>query len=229
MSQAAAASFPSDETLRIASLLAFGGGYLEAYTWIVHNVFANAQTANLVFLWVYITGAEWAKALHYVPPLVAFTLGVIMASWLRWVAPQRASRISSLIEIVFLFIVAILHNRLPELAGTLGISFVAALQTASFPKVEGWNYSSVMATSNFRYTIEGLFTAFAGSAEARAFRRPYVFGMMCIAFGAGAAVGAFVTEEVTRAYSLAVPVALLMIVLLLCERKAVAARSAPPA
>jgi uncharacterized membrane protein YoaK (UPF0700 family) len=72
-----------------------------------------------------------------------------------------------------------------------------------------------MATSNFRYAIEGLFAAFAGSREARPFRQPYVFGAMCIAFGAGAAIGAIMTE-MTRAYSLTVPVALLVIVLWLC-------------
>ena len=151
------------------------------------------------------TGGEWGKALHYVPPLFAFVLGVIMASWLRKFAPDNAPEISVGTEIVFLFIIAILHNRLPVVAGTLGLSFVAAFQTASFPKVEGWGYSSVMATSNFRYTIEGLFAAFAGSSEARPFRRPYVFGAMCIAFGVGAAIGAVMTE-VTRAYSLAIPV-----------------------
>jgi uncharacterized membrane protein YoaK (UPF0700 family) len=52
---AAAAPFPRDEALQTAGLLAFAGGYLEAYTWIVHHVFANAQSANLVFLWVYVT------------------------------------------------------------------------------------------------------------------------------------------------------------------------------
>jgi hypothetical protein len=35
-------------------------------------------------------------------------------------------------EIVFLFVVAILHNPLPDIAGTLGISLVAALQMVSF-------------------------------------------------------------------------------------------------
>jgi hypothetical protein len=54
---------------------------------IVHRAFANAQTANLVFLWVYMTGGQWGKALHYVPPLFAFALGVIMASCLRKYAP----------------------------------------------------------------------------------------------------------------------------------------------
>jgi uncharacterized membrane protein YoaK (UPF0700 family) len=221
--QAAAASLPREEALLIASLLALTGGYLDAYTWIVHRAFANAQTANLVFLWVYVTGGEWGKALHYVPALLAFVIGVITASCVRKFAPQKAPEISILTEIVFLFIVGILHNRLPAVAGTLGLSFVAAFQTASFPKVEGWSYSSVMATSNFRYTIEGLFAAFAGSPEARPFRRPYVFGAMCIAFGMGAAIGAVMTE-VTRAYSLAIPVTLLVIVLSLCEQNLMAAR-----
>ncbi len=121
--QAAAASFPREEALLIASLLALTGGYLDAYTWIVHRVFANAQTANLVFLWVYLIGGEWAKALHYVPALLAFVIGVITASWLRKSAPQKAPEISVLTEIVFLFVIAILPNRLPQVAGTLGLSF----------------------------------------------------------------------------------------------------------
>ncbi len=224
MPQGAAASFPPDEALQIAGLLAFVGGYLEAYTWMVHHVFANAQSANLVFLWVYLTSGEWETAVRYVPPLLAFIVGVTLACWLRWAAPTRATRISTLIEIVFLFIVAILHNRLPNVAGTLGLSLVAAFQTVSFPRVEGLSYNSVMVTSNFRQTIEGLFAAFAKSAGPRPFRRPYLFGAMCIAFGAGAAIGAFATE-ITRNYSLAVPVTLLVIVLLLCEQRPIAAKA----
>ena len=224
MQEAAAVSVPRDETLQIASMLAFIGGYLEAYTWIVHRVFANAQGANLVFLCVYATGGEWERAVRYIPPLLAFVVGVVLAGWLRRALPQEAARLSNLIEIVFLFFVAIVHNRLPELAGTLGLSLVAAFQTVSFPRVEGWSYNSAMVTSNFRQAIEGMFAAFAGSTEPRSFRRSYVFGMMCIAFGLGAAAGAFATE-LRRAYSLAIPVLLLVIVLLLCEQKHVRARA----
>ena len=57
----AAVSFPREEALLIACLLALTGGYLDAYTWIVHRAFANAQTANLVFLWVYVTGGNGAR------------------------------------------------------------------------------------------------------------------------------------------------------------------------
>ena len=126
------------------------------------------------------TGAEWETAVRYVPPLLAFVVGVVLACWLRR---------------------------------------VAAFQMVSFPRVEGWTDNSVMVTSNFRRTVEGLFAAFAGSGEARSFRRPYVFGTMCAAFGGGAATGALVTE-MTRAYSLAIPVVLLVIVLLRCEPEA---------
>jgi uncharacterized membrane protein YoaK (UPF0700 family) len=212
-----------EESLPVAVLLAGAGGFLEAYTWIFHRVFANAQTANLIFLWVYATAAEWAKALHYVPSLMAFMLGVVMASFLRRYAGDRAGPISILIEIVFLVVVAILHNRLPNIAGTWGISFVAAMQTSSFPKVEKWSYSSVMATSNFRQSIEGLFGALSGSKESQPFRRPYVFAILCIAFGVGAALGAYATTH-HPALALAVPVTSLAVALLLCERKA-AARS----
>jgi uncharacterized membrane protein YoaK (UPF0700 family) len=214
--QNTAVTFPKEEALLTACLLALAGGYLEAYTWIVHRVFANAQTANLVFLWVNVVEGDWKDAQRFVLPVLAFGAGVILACGLRWAAPERAGRISIIVEIVFLFIVAILHNRLPDRAGTLGISLVAAFQTVSFPRVEGLNYSSVMATNNFRQTVESLFVAFAGGRDPRLFRRPYVFGTMCVAFGGGAVIGAIVTE-MTRAYSLAVPVALLVVVLLRCE------------
>lgn len=226
--QAAITSFPREEALQIAGLLAFTGGYLEAYTWIVHHVFANAQSANLVFLWVYVTGGEWERAVRYVPPLLAFTIGVIMACGLRRFTPKQAARISVLVEILFLFIVAVLHNRLPGVAGTLGLSLVAAFQTVSFPRVEGLSYNSAMVTSNFRQTIEGLFAAFAGGTELKPFRRPYLFGAVCIAFGLGAAVGAFVTE-MTRSYSLVTPVMLLVLVLVHCELDVRDAERAPAA
>ena len=80
-----------------------------------------------------------------------------------------------------------------------GGAFVAAFQTASFLS-EGWSHSSVVATSNFRYLSPAL--------------RVW---SMCIAFGMGAAGGAVMTE-VMRARSRAVPVALLVLVLLLCAK-----------
>jgi len=67
-----------------------------------------------------------------------------------------------------------------------------------------------------RDLIEGLFAAFAGNAGAR--RRSYAYGAVCIAFRLGAAIGAFATKA-TRAFSLRVPVTLLLFVPLFCARE----------
>jgi len=207
-----------EESLTVAALLALAGGYLDAHSWITHQVFANAQTANMLFLWIHAMAGEWARALHYVPSLTAFVLGVIMACWLRRSVGANAGPISLLVEIAFLVLVAILHNRLPGVAGTLGISFVAAMQAASFPRVQAWNYSSVMATTNLRQTIEGLFIAVAGSTDSHPFRRPTVFATVLAAFGVGAATGAYVTVQLPE-LTLGIPVTLLLIALLRCEQR----------
>jgi uncharacterized membrane protein YoaK (UPF0700 family) len=205
-----------DETVQVALLLAFAGGYIDAYTWIIHGVMANAQTANLVLLWVYGTAGEWEQALRFVPPMLAFALGTVMAAWLRRVAGDRASAISTLIEIVLLVTVGILHNRLPNLAGTLGISFVAAMQASIFTRVEGRGYSSVMITGNLRQAIEGLFAAASLRGEAGMLRRSGIFAAVCVAFGMGAAVGAYSTKVIPD-LALGLPVVALLIVLLRCE------------
>jgi len=211
-----AASRPTrrDETVQVSLLLAFAGGYLDAYTWIIHGVMANAQTANLVLLWVHGTVGEWERAVHFIPPIAAFTVGVVIAAWLRRATGDRASAISTLIEIVLLIAVGILHNRLPDLAGTLGISFVAAMQMAIFTKVEGVAYSSVMVTGNLRQVIEGLFTVISG--QSGSLRHSGIFGALCVAFGVGAAVGAYATKGIPD-LALSLPVMALLIVLFRCE------------
>ncbi|MET3968337.1 YoaK family protein [Bradyrhizobium barranii] len=221
MDIAAASSIRRDETVQIALLLAFAGGYLDAYTWIIHGVMANAQTANLVLLWVYGSIGNWPEALHFVPPILAFAVGIVVAAWLRRATGDRASAISTLIEILLLIAIGILHNRLPDLAGTLGISFVAAMQTAVFTKVEGVAYSSVMITGNMRHAIESVFAAVSGGGS---FRRPGIFAALCGTFGFGAAVGAFATKQIPN-LALGVPVIALLIVLLGCEANRAEART----
>jgi uncharacterized membrane protein YoaK (UPF0700 family) len=203
-----------DETVQVSLLLAFAGGYLDAYAWIIHGVMANAQTANPVLLWVYGTTGEWIRALHFVPPIAAFMLGVVIAAWLCRATGGRANAIGTLVEILLLVAVGILHNRLPDLAGTLGISFVAAMQTAIFTKVEAVTYSSVMITGNLRQLIEGLFAVVSG--QFCSLCRPGIFAALCVAFGIGAAVGAYATKGIPD-LALGLPVVALLIVLFRCE------------
>ncbi|MCG2626544.1 DUF1275 domain-containing protein [Bradyrhizobium sp. WYCCWR 13023] len=212
----AAGAIRRDETVEIVLLLAFAGGYIDAYTWIIHGVMANAQTANVIFLWVYAMAGNWTKALHFVPPILAFTAGIVIAAWLRRVAGERASALSVLVEIVFLIVIGILHNRMPDIAGTLGISMVAAMQSAIFIKVEGVACSTVMITGNMRQTVENIFAVAYGGAPLGTLRRSAIFFALCAVFGCGAAAGAFATETIPN-LALGIPVVALLIVLLRCE------------
>ena len=212
----AAGATQRNETLEIVLLLAFAGGFIDAYAWTLHGVLANAQTANLIFLWVHAMSGNWAKALHFVPPILSFAGGIVIAAWLRRAAGGRASAISILVEIVLLIGIGFLHNRMPDVAGTLGLSLVAAMQAGVFTKVEGEACSTVMITGNMRQAIENIFTAVAGGAPAGTLRRSGIFAALCAAFGFGGAAGAFTTEALPR-LALVIPVLALLTVLLRCE------------
>ncbi|MHC2619353.1 uncharacterized membrane protein YoaK (UPF0700 family) [Bradyrhizobium huanghuaihaiense] len=212
----AAGAIRRDETVEIVMLLAFAGGYIDAYTWIIHGVMANAQTANVILLWVYAMAGDWMQALHFAPPILAFTVGIVIAAWLRRAAGDRASALTILVEIVFLITIGILHNRLPNLAGTLGISVVAAMQAAMFVKVEGSVCSTVMITGNMRQSVETIFAVIYGGAPLGTLRKSVIFFALCAVFGCGAAAGAFATK-VFPDLALGIPVVALLIVLLRCE------------
>jgi uncharacterized membrane protein YoaK (UPF0700 family) len=207
----------SEEGLLVALVLGFAGGYIDAYTWISHGVLANAQTANLVFLWVNAAAGQWQEAFHFAPSLFAFFVGVVIASWLRRGGRARAGQLSLIIEVAMLILVGVLHNRVPEVAGTLGISMVAAMQTSIFTRVEGSVYSSVMITGNLRQAIEGAFALVAGDQQIGLLRKSCIYMGVCAMFGTGAAAGAFLTERVPT-LTLMVPIAALLLVLLLCAR-----------
>ena len=212
----AAGAIRRDETVEIVLLLAFAGGFIDAYTWIIHGVLANAQTANLIFLWAYGMAGNWARASHFVPPILAFAVGIVIAAWLRRVAGGRAAAISTVIEIVLLIVIGVLHNRLPDLAGTLGISVVAAMQSAMFARVEGTVCSTVMITGNMRQAIENIFSVVYGGAPLGTLRKSGIFFALCAVFGFGAAAGAFATKNIPD-LALCLPVVALLIVLLRCE------------
>jgi uncharacterized membrane protein YoaK (UPF0700 family) len=100
------------------------------------------------------------------------------------------------VQIALLVTIGAPHNRLRDLAGTLGISFVAAMQTVAFTK--------------------GVLMALSGGGPRGPLRRSGIFAALCFAFGVGAAVGAFATKVIPD-LMLGIPVAALLIILLRCE------------
>ena len=70
--------YQRSESFRAAAVLALAGGFLDAYTYLCRGqVFANAQTGNMVLLAVRLAEGNWGKAFHYLMPILAF-------AWVCW-------------------------------------------------------------------------------------------------------------------------------------------------
>lgn len=68
----------------LAVFLTLAGGFQDAYSYNCRGqVFANAQTGNIVLLGQNLATGHPGRALHYLLPLLAFVLGVYLAELVR--------------------------------------------------------------------------------------------------------------------------------------------------
>ena len=68
------------DTFRAAIFVILSGGFQDAYTYICRGqVFANAQTGNIVLLSAALLRGEWSVCLKYLIPITAFILGTMAA------------------------------------------------------------------------------------------------------------------------------------------------------
>ena len=91
------------------------------------------------------------------------------------------------------------------------------MQTASFVKVEGRSYSSVMVTGNLRYSVETFFAGCIEKHDPAALRQSRILVIVCVTFALGAALGAILTNTI-GSRALLVPIVLLFAALVLCTR-----------
>ena len=128
-----------------AAFVVLSGGLQDAYTYNCRGeVFANAQTGNIVLMGTNLFKGEWASCLRYLVPLLAFLSGIFIAESIH------------LIEIVLLFVVGFFPEQFNAEANAL-VSFVCALQVQTFHKVRGHVYASTMCIGNMRSGMETLY------------------------------------------------------------------------
>jgi uncharacterized membrane protein YoaK (UPF0700 family) len=205
------------ESLRVAALLTFAGGFLDAFTFVGHGrVFANAMTGNVVLLGISAADGDWITARHRALPIVAFLAGVFAAHLIRvrndGQHPARAGRYALLLELVLLTVVAFLPRDFPDSPIVLGIAFVAALQSTVFSRLRGMVYNSTMTTGNLRRSAELLYAGVLPRRDAATLRQAGLFAAICGCFLLGAVAGGLATP-VLRNAAVVVPIAALVLVL----------------
>ena len=186
------------ESLPVGILLAISGGLMDAYSYLYRGqVFANAQTGNVLLFSVHLSKGEWEEALHYAFPIAAFLCGVALACFLCYFGRRfirlHWQQICVLLEAAVLFWVA----RMPQSANLLAnslISLTCGIQVEAFRKIEDANVATTMCIGNLRSAMHsaitcGLVGNFADKHTA------YISSVIVIAFASGAVMGSILIRH----------------------------------
>jgi uncharacterized membrane protein YoaK (UPF0700 family) len=181
-------------SLWFALLLTLTNGFLDAHTYIARGgVFANVQTANVIFGAIDTSKRHWTLALAHVWPLLAFIAGVALASHIK---SGRAERLvarplvwTMAIQAVALAIIGFVPASVPHSYVTVPISFLAAVQIGLFRNIGELVYLPVATTGNLMRFVEAGYDGIVENhAESR--RSFGVYGTLILAFASGALIGA---------------------------------------
>jgi uncharacterized membrane protein YoaK (UPF0700 family) len=181
-------------SLWFALLLTLANGFLDAHTYLVRGgVFANVQTANVIFFAIDTSERKFTAALAHVWPLLAFIAGVILASHIK---SGRVERMvprplvwTMAIQAVALAVIGFVPASVPHSYVTVPISFLAAMQIGLFRNIGDLVYLPVATTGNLMRCVEAGYDGFVEkhAASRRAFG---VYGALILVFAAGALIGA---------------------------------------
>lgn len=149
------------ETVRLGLLLALSGGLMDAYSYLFRGeVFANAQTGNILLFSVNLSQGNWGVVKEYGCPVLAFGAGIALAFLIRQHFQRRNIRlhwrqIGVLIEIGVLIFVAFQPQTRNLLANSL-TSLACGFQVEAFRKIHGNSIATTMCIGNFRAGLHAL-------------------------------------------------------------------------
>lgn len=180
------------EALILNLFLAFSGGFQDAYTYVVRdNVFANAQTGNIVLMSTYLLEGSVKKGLMYLFPLCSFMAGIFIADnvdyYLKHAKKLHWRQMILIAEIIILLISGFIPLQLNMLCNCL-ISFSCALQVQAFKTLHGNAYASTMCIGNIRSGVTA-FSSFLRSHNKKDLKKAFDYLIVITVFGIGAGVG----------------------------------------
>lgn len=187
----------ASESIILAVLLAFVGGFLDAYTYVCRDqVFANAQTGNIVKLGMAFANGQFLTMIRYLIPMIAFCLGVILTLKIRehnqTIHPIHWRQLVLMIEMLLLFLVGWIPLGKGNVLANILVSLICAMQAECFRKVLGKPFSSTMCTGNLRSGTEHLYAAIT-TKNPQEWKKCCDYGWILFLFISGSASGVWLT------------------------------------
>lgn len=149
-----------NESYAVGICLALIGGFLDAYTFILHDeVFANAQTGNMVLFAIYlIRGRE--DCLKYLGQIASFFFGVIVTNFIKHLMHPKTYVKFTLMIATFEFVILLVIGFLPLTFSPtwicVFIAWVSGFQVAAFRKMGNLGVTTTMCTGNLKYCADNL-------------------------------------------------------------------------
>lgn len=140
------------ESVEVAIFLALSGGLMDAYSYLLRGeVFANAQTGNMLLLGVHASQGNWEMCLKYAFPISFFTFGIFLSDLFRKKGNFKLHwrQNAVIFEILLLICVAFIPENMNALANAM-TSFACGIQVQSFKKLCGIDFSTTMCIGNLR-------------------------------------------------------------------------------
>ena len=186
------------ESMILGVVLTLAGGFQDAYSYNCRGqVFANAQTGNIVLLGQNIASGNFQNALHYLFPLLAFLAGVYLSEWVRELCKSFQKlhwrQIVLAFEIVMLAIAGLRPQSLNVVSNVL-MSFACAMQVDSFRKFRGIPCATTMCIGNMRSGTE-LLCRYHITKDPELKRKSLHYYFIILVFAIGAAIGAVASQK----------------------------------
>lgn len=146
------------ESIRLGIILALSGGFMDAYSYIQRGqVFANAQTGNMLLFGVNLSEGHYQAMLSYLFPVLAFAAGIALADTVRVREANLLHwrQIAVLAEALILIVVSFIPTTMNLPANAL-TSFACGIQVESFRKIHGRGIATTMCIGNLRSGTENL-------------------------------------------------------------------------
>ncbi|MBQ3599889.1 MAG: DUF1275 domain-containing protein [Lachnospiraceae bacterium] len=188
----------ASESIKLGIVLAVAGGFMDAYSYICRGqVFANAQTGNMLLLGINIAERNWKNACYYLCPVLAFTLGIMLADFIRMRAKDGTwfhwRQIAIFFEALVLAGVCFIPQRMNLLANSL-ISLGCGIQVESFRKIYGNAIATTMCIGNLRSATQH-FCDFIGKKKKESIKKCLLYLGIIFAFIVGAIIGNIAIEK----------------------------------
>ena len=208
-----------EKSLYVFLSFAFVGGFLEAYTFLLHGgVFCNAQTGNLVLLVLRLAQGNFSEAWHYLFSLLAYLTGILASAALPVLFKKlRLPLFTTAVEMCAFAALAFIPQGASDWYTYVSVSFLCALQYNTFTECRGAKAATTFCTNNLRQAAVNLFGG-AREKDKEKLKKSGVYALVILCFALGAVAGGLTAERLGNYSVLLCSAALLPVFILLLVR-----------